>query len=196
MLDLARKTARDGTPRTGALGPEGRGWLARAEAEHSRVLGAPDPALWSAAVEAFGYGAVYEQSLCRWRLAEAHLLADDRASAADELRQADAVATTLGAKPLQDAIRRIARRARITLDPDASPRERIDLFTPRERAVLALVAQGRTNRQVGDELFISEKTVSVHLSRIMAKLGATRRAEAVAVAYDRGLLDRTTHDEG
>jgi DNA-binding NarL/FixJ family response regulator len=54
--------------------------------------------------------------------------------------------------------------------------------------VLALVAFGRTNRQVGQELYISEKTVSVHLSRIMAKLGASRRAEAVATAYERGLL--------
>ena len=49
-------------------------------------------------------------------------------------------------------------------------------------------ALGRTNRQVGEELFISEKTVSVHLTRIMAKLGAARRAEAVAIALERGLL--------
>ena len=54
--------------------------------------------------------------------------------------------------------------------------------------MLALVAGGRTNRQVGAELFISEKTVSVHLSRVMAKLGATSRTEAVSVAYTRGLL--------
>ncbi|MGW5050201.1 helix-turn-helix transcriptional regulator [Actinokineospora sp. NPDC004072] len=190
LLELARKTAASAVPRTGQMGPEGRAWLARAEAEHSRLT-ASDPHLWQRAVEAFDYGAVYEQAICRWRLAEAHLLTDDRAAAADALRQADAVATALSAKPLREALRRMARRARITLDPDATPRERIDLFTPRERAVLALVAQGRTNRQVGEELFISEKTVSVHLSRIMAKLGATRRAEAVAVAYDRGLLERT-----
>ena len=194
LLETARKTAHDGAPRTGDLGPEGRGWMARAEAEHSRVVGTPSVQLWTRAVEEFDYGAVYEQALCRWRLAEALLLADDRTTAAAELRKADAAASSLGAKPLQDALRRIARRARIALDPDATPRERIDLFTPRERAVLALVAQGRTNRQVGDELFISEKTVSVHLSRIMAKLGATRRAEAVAVAYDRGLLERADQD--
>jgi DNA-binding NarL/FixJ family response regulator len=54
--------------------------------------------------------------------------------------------------------------------------------------VLALVAEGRTNRQVGAELFISEKTVSVHLSRVMSKLGAGSRTEAVSVAYARGLL--------
>jgi DNA-binding NarL/FixJ family response regulator len=54
--------------------------------------------------------------------------------------------------------------------------------------VLALVAGGRTNRQVGEELFISEKTVSVHLSRVMAKLGAGSRTEAVSIAHERGLL--------
>ncbi len=53
---------------------------------------------------------------------------------------------------------------------------------------LTLVADGRTNRQVGSELFISEKTVSVHLSRVMAKLGAGGRAEAVSIAFRRGLL--------
>jgi DNA-binding NarL/FixJ family response regulator len=63
-----------------------------------------------------------------------------------------------------------------------------DPLTPRERSVLALVAEGRTNRQVGAELFISEKTVSVHLSRVMGKLGASSRTEAVSVAYARGLL--------
>ena len=61
-------------------------------------------------------------------------------------------------------------------------------LTPRELSVLTLVADGRTNRQVGSELFISEKTVSVHLSRVMAKLGAASRTEAVNVAYTRGLL--------
>jgi RNA polymerase sigma factor (sigma-70 family) len=90
---------------------------------------------------------------------------------------------------LQEVVASCAKRARITLRADEPVREQIDLFTPRERDVLALVASGRTNREVGEELYISEKTVSVHLSRIMAKLGASRRAEAVAIAYDRGLLE-------
>jgi DNA-binding NarL/FixJ family response regulator len=63
-----------------------------------------------------------------------------------------------------------------------------DLLTPRERSVLAEVALGRTNRQVGAALFISEKTVSVHLSRVMAKLGASSRTQAVSIAHARGLL--------
>ncbi|HEV2778581.1 MAG TPA: AAA family ATPase [Actinophytocola sp.] len=188
LAEHARKTASLGVPRTGTLGPEGRAWLARAEAEASRLRGNSDPELWQAAVDGFDWGAVYEQAICRWRLAEALLGVDRRDEAADELRLVDQVAERLGARPLRDAVRRLAKRGRITLGDAAVARDTVDPFTPRERAVLRLVALGRTNRQIGDELFISEKTVSVHLSRIMAKLGATRRAEAVAIAIDRGLL--------
>ncbi|MCT2585334.1 helix-turn-helix transcriptional regulator [Actinophytocola gossypii] len=189
LLGLVRDTARHGRPRTGKLGPEGLAWLARAEAEASRLDGAGDPELWLAAVDAFGYGAVYEQAVCRWRLGDALLRADRRADAGEALRAAEEVASRLGAQPLRDAVRALARRGRLRLGDGPEPRETLDPFTPRERSVLALVALGRTNRQVGAELYISEKTVSVHLSRIMAKLGATRRTEAVAMAYDRGLLD-------
>ncbi|HKY68690.1 MAG TPA: response regulator transcription factor, partial [Acidimicrobiales bacterium] len=62
-------------------------------------------------------------------------------------------------------------------------------LTPREREVLGLVAAGRTNRQIGEELFISQKTASVHVSRLLAKLGAATRGEAAAVARREGLLD-------
>ncbi|OLF16155.1 helix-turn-helix transcriptional regulator [Actinophytocola xanthii] len=192
LLALARDTARFGRPSTGVLGPEGRAWVARAEAEHSRLHGGSDAELWRAAIAAFGYGAVYEQAVCRWRLGEVLLRADERSAAAEELGQAEEVAARLGARPLLEAVRRLARRARLAVGDGPAPREPLDPFTPRERSVLRLVALGRTNRQVGEELFISEKTVSVHLSRIMAKLGASRRTEAVALAYDRGLLDDPT----
>ena len=190
LVELARQTADRGSPRTGALGIEGRAWLARAEAELSRLHGENDPALWRRVVTGFGYGAVYEQAISRWKLADALLGADRRDEAADELRAAAEVAGELGAKPLHDAVRALARRARISLDGHAVVRDTTDLLTPRELSVLQHVALGRTNKQVGEELYISEKTVSVHLSRVMAKLGAGRRAEAVAIAYDRGLLER------
>ncbi|MDT7785665.1 MAG: hypothetical protein QOF58_4084 [Pseudonocardiales bacterium] len=189
LAEHVRLTAENGKPRAGVLGPEGRAWLARALAEESRLGGSGDPGLWQQAVDEFAYGVVFEQALCRWRLAEALLGADRREEAAEQLRQADEVATRLKAVPLAEAIASCAKRARITLRADEPAREHVDLFTPRERDVLALVAAGRTNREVGEELYISEKTVSVHLSRIMAKLGASRRAEAVAIAYDRGLLE-------
>jgi len=63
------------------------------------------------------------------------------------------------------------------------------VLTEREEEVLLLVAQGLTNRQIGERLFISAKTVSVHVSNVLAKLGASGRAEAVSLAHQRGLLE-------
>ena len=108
-----------------------------------------------------------------------------------DLRAAQEVAARLGATSLAAAVAAMAVRAGVRLDDAAAPVTvpAQDVLTPRERSVLALVADGRTNRQVGAELYISEKTVSVHLSRVMAKLGASSRTEAVTIAYARGLLD-------
>jgi DNA-binding CsgD family transcriptional regulator len=60
-------------------------------------------------------------------------------------------------------------------------------LTRRETEVLALVAEGRTNRQIGQALFITPKTASIHVSRILAKLGVAGRGEAAAVAHRLGL---------
>ncbi len=60
-------------------------------------------------------------------------------------------------------------------------------LTVREREVLALLAQGLTNRQIGEALFISSSTAGVHVSNILAKLGVTSRTEAAAVAVRLGL---------
>ena len=62
------------------------------------------------------------------------------------------------------------------------------VLTERETAVLLLVAEGLSNRRIGERLFISTKTVSVHVSNVLAKLGVSGRAEAVSVAHRRGLL--------
>ncbi|HSB85981.1 MAG TPA: helix-turn-helix transcriptional regulator, partial [Ilumatobacteraceae bacterium] len=61
-------------------------------------------------------------------------------------------------------------------------------LTPRERHVLALVSRGASNRQIAEELFISEKTASVHVSNIVRKLGVGNRAEAAALAHREGLV--------
>ncbi|HEX4725179.1 MAG TPA: AAA family ATPase [Pseudonocardiaceae bacterium] len=192
LADDAEEVATIGRPWTGSMGAEGLAWLAVVRAERTRLAGPGDPAAWRAAVEAFDYGSVYEQAIARLRLAETLLAGDNRAERAAEatveLSEVVAVAGRLGARPLSEAAAELARRGRLTVDGLAAVRDEVDPFTPRERAVLTLVALGRTNRQVGQELYISEKTVSVHLSRIMAKLGASRRAEAVATAYERGLL--------
>ncbi|WP_229686241.1 helix-turn-helix transcriptional regulator [Longimycelium tulufanense] len=194
-LEQAREIVRTVRPRTGVLGPEGHAWLARAEAETARLAGADDAVAWARTVELFAGFHRYHEALARWRWARALLAAGDRDTAQEQLRLAHTAAEHLRAVPLGDAVRGLARRARINLaggngaiGNPIGPREALDPLTPRERAVLRLVALGRTNRQIGGELFISEKTVSVHLSRVMAKLGASSRTEAVALAYDRGLL--------
>lgn len=184
LLERARATAERGRPRGGRLGPEGVAWLRRAEAEHSRLVGENDPALWRAAVAAFDYGYRYEVARSRWRLAEALLGAGDREAARTELDLAIAEARAMGARPLLEAATGLARRGRL----EAGAPHRGEVLTEREAEVLELVAQGLTNRQIGERLFISGKTVSVHVSNVLAKLGVTGRAEAVAVAHRRGLL--------
>ncbi|ACU39491.1 helix-turn-helix transcriptional regulator [Actinosynnema mirum] len=169
-------------------GADAAAWLARVDAEEDRLVGGVVTGPWLVAAEL--YGDAHEQAVCRWRAAETALARGQREQAATLLKAADTAAELLGARPLRDAVRQTARRGRVVLRGEV-PGGQVDPFTPRERSVLALVALGRTNREVGEELVISEKTVSVHLTRIMAKLGAGRRGEAVAIAFERGLLDVT-----
>jgi DNA-binding NarL/FixJ family response regulator len=89
------------------------------------------------------------------------------------------------ARPLQRAVAATVTGAR--LGSAASVADSV--LTGREREVLALVAEGLTNREIGKRLFISEKTASVHLSNVMSKLNVASRTEAVTVAHRRGLLD-------
>lgn len=185
-LDRAERTAQGRRPRSGGIGPEGRAWLARVRAEHARAHGAAEPALWAATVEEFGYGHAYEQARSRWRWAEALLAAGDRAGASVQAAAALDAAGRMGAGPLAGAVRDLVRRGRLDVDGVRAPTA--DVLTAREAEVLALVAQGLSNRQIGERLFISGKTVSVHVSNLLTKLGASGRTEAVAVAHRRGLL--------
>ena len=73
---------------------------------------------------------------------------------------------------------------------EAADLELPDGLTQRELDVLLLLARGKTNRVIGQELFISEKTVASHVSHIFTKLGITSRSAATAYAYDRGLVDQ------
>ncbi|WP_251091939.1 helix-turn-helix transcriptional regulator [Streptomyces sp. Caat 7-52] len=184
LVELARATAgRDHEGR--AQGPEGQAWLARAEAEWATVVAGPDPAAWEKAVAAFEHGDAYEQARCRLRRAWALLAVERRAEAAEQARRARETAAALGAAPLLERIDTLTRRSRLGAGADggdAAP------LTARERDVLRLLALGRSNRQIGEELFITGKTASVHVSNILAKLGAASRTEAVAVAHRRGLI--------
>ncbi len=187
LAELARTAARAHAA-IGELGVEAQAWCARLEAELGRLRGSGSPEAWQQVVELFGYGHVFEQARSRFRLAQALLAADDRPGAAAELTAAHEVAVRLGAVPLRTAIEALARRGRLALPGLPRAAEASAVLTPREVEVLALMAQGRTNRQIGAELFISEKTASVHVSNILAKFGASGRTEAVALAAARGLL--------
>ncbi|MFJ3670987.1 AAA family ATPase [Streptomyces sp. NPDC090106] len=184
LVETARFVAgrgESGTPQ----GPEGQAWLARAEAEAVRAVSGPDVTAWKKAVAAFAFGDTYELARCRFRHAEALLVAERRQEAAAEAAAARETAARLGAAPLLELIDTLTRRGRLTA---AAPQEGPSPLTARERDVLRLLALGRSNRQIGEELFISGKTASVHVSNILAKLGASSRTEAVAVAYREGLI--------
>ncbi|MEU9289551.1 AAA family ATPase [Streptomyces sp. NPDC048275] len=193
LVRLARDTAASGE--AGARpGPESLAWLARAEAEWLRAHPGPDAttcvASWEKAAAAFDYGDPYELARCRRRLAEALLAAGRREEAAEQARAARDTADRLGAVPLREAVDAVVRRGRLADSPSTS--DRIAALTARESDVLRLLARGRTNRQIGEELFISGKTASVHVSNILAKLGAAGRTEAVAIAYREGLIEPET----
>ncbi|WP_328435597.1 ATP-binding protein [Streptomyces sp. NBC_00425] len=187
LLEPARAVALRGG--TGVpQGPEGRAWLARAEAECAWAATGPDTALWERAVAAFGQGDVYELARCRLRYAQALLTDGRREEAAVEAGAARETAVRLGAGPLRERADALIRRGRLA-DGPAGARDRPASLTAREQEVLRLLGLGRSNRQIGEELFISGKTASVHVSNILAKLGAASRTEAVAIAYRERLLE-------
>ncbi|MZG16409.1 helix-turn-helix transcriptional regulator, partial [Streptomyces sp. SID5914] len=96
-------------------------------------------------------------------------------------------ADRLGATVLRERLDDLARRGRLTGGPAAAGTGGAAL-TAREQDVLRLLALGHSNRRIGEELFISAKTASVHVSNILAKLNAASRTEAVAVAHRQGLV--------
>ena len=189
LVEIARSAVDVYERLVGGMGVEAVAWRARVEAEAARLRGEAALELWRAAVDAFGYGHVYEVARSRWRLSEALLGAEDRAGAAEQARLAHEVAVRLGATPLRTAVEALVRRGRLDVElPGLRPGAVDAVLTPREAEVLGRLALGRTNRQIGAELYISEKTASVHVSNIIAKLGASGRTEAVAIAASRGLL--------
>ncbi|MGD0376916.1 MAG: AAA family ATPase [Streptosporangiaceae bacterium] len=202
LVEIARQGALGRRGVKSALGVDGRGWLARAEAEWRRAHGENSPEQWQAVVDAFGPGYVYETARSRWRLTEALVEAGRREDAEKEWQAAAAAADRLGAAPLRSALADLARRARLatgglgqdgtwtgaTSQSQAADRQRSPLagLTTRELEVLRLLAAGQSNKEIGAELFIATKTASVHVSNILAKLGAASRTEAAAIAHAQG----------
>ncbi|HEY7324939.1 MAG TPA: AAA family ATPase [Streptosporangiaceae bacterium] len=147
--------------------------------------------LWWAAVAAWEeLGEPLPLGTALYRLAETLLASPaDRAAAEAPLLRAAEIANELGAARLLAEVSQLARRARIALPAEAGERQlATSVLTPRETEVLGLVAAGASNAAIAAELFISAKTVSVHVSSILAKLGAANRSEAAAFAHREGLL--------
>ena len=169
-------------------------------AEGTRVAGRSDPTAWGEAVAAAdARPMVYESAYARYRHGEALLAArGSREEAAAILARGRATAVQLGALPLIEAIDGLAARARLPLGEGVEEGPAVEQvpdpvaayeLTARELEVLRLVVAGRTNRQIGEELFISESTAGVHVSRILAKFGVAGRVEAATIAARLGLTD-------
>ncbi len=175
----------------GQWGVEGQAWAARLHAEHLRVqwlagLAPPERddlvAAWQAAVDAFDrFGNVPELAQVRTTYAGILRSLGDTAAAREQGDLAREVAHRLGASVLLDELRAIGSQP-------SRAETRSQQLTAREREILTLVAEGRSNGEIGRQLFISTKTVSVHVSNILGKLGAAGRTEAAAIARRDGLL--------
>jgi DNA-binding CsgD family transcriptional regulator len=173
------------------------------EAERSRLDGRSSPEAWAAAAERWeALEQPYPAAYARWREAEALVAAHRRPEAAAPLQRALAAAEGLGARPLAGAVEVLGRAARLPAragaapEPSApSPAARLGL-TPREIEILSLVAEGSTNRQIAERLVISERTVGVHVSHILAKLDAPNRVTAAATANRLRLLEAPSADVG
>jgi DNA-binding CsgD family transcriptional regulator len=175
-----------------AATPPALAYQALAAAESARVAG--HEADWSEAIDVTRMaGDPYLIAYALLRHAEVAWEAADRESASAAVQEAARLAASLGAAPLLADVTALARRARVRIEADAPAAEPagtgIDAFglTQREREVLELLADGRSNPQIAAELFISRKTASVHVSNILGKLGVASRGEAAAVAHRLGL---------
>ncbi len=198
-VETARRLHRDGhtvlerySDPSGFWGPEGRAWMQNLDAQWLRVrwlTGTEPPEqealvdAWRDTVTAFEeFGDVHEVARAQVVLTGVLRATGDTAGAREVGDLARATARELGAQPLLDELRSVGSSpGRVETAPDA--------LTPREREILALVAEGRSNGEIGKQLFISAKTVSVHVSNILGKLDASGRTEAAAIARRRGLLD-------
>jgi DNA-binding CsgD family transcriptional regulator/tetratricopeptide (TPR) repeat protein len=181
-----------------APGPEVHAWtgLARAEAEVAEGHQGEAEAAFGEAAERFAALTMpFRTAYARLREVESALANGSRGrQVADRLEEAHTLAIEIGAPLLLAEIEGLARRGRVPLGPGGAADERAVPpaddplgLTARELEVLALVAEGQTNREIGERLYMSDKTASVHVSRILAKLSVRNRGEAAATAHRLGL---------
>ncbi len=167
--------------------------LRRTQAQRAVLAGSPDPALWDPVVTHFEtQGSPSYAAIARLRRATACAAADSASSPACERDVLTAWRgfVEMGMTAPRKESEGLARGLRIRLpgvDDGNHDLQVLPDLTGREREVLALVARGWSNKQVGEHLFISPKTVSVHLSNTMRKLDVESRTQAVLVAHGAGL---------
>lgn len=175
--------------------PDPQAQTLMAKAELSRVT-SPSAEPWAEVVASWDrLGEPYQSAYCRFRHASAILAGrGSRQLATSILCEAHQAVVRLGAHPLREEIEALARRARLELAPvptdagtiNESPDHSLGL-TAREREIITLLGSGQTNRQIAGHLFISERTVAVHVSHILHKLGVTNRVAAADRARKLGL---------
>ncbi|HEY1515001.1 MAG TPA: AAA family ATPase [Solirubrobacteraceae bacterium] len=182
-------------------GPVESAWCVMGAADLTRARARSDPKLWmKAAREWEAITRPFQRAIALWRATEAYVEAGDRPAGCQAVEDALEITRGLGAVWLEEELVALAQRARLELGSGLGDRDGAagtgaagagsngggeDPFglTARERQVLALVAEGATNRQIGAALFMAEKTASVHVSRILSKLGVRSRTQAAAVAH-------------
>jgi DNA-binding CsgD family transcriptional regulator/tetratricopeptide (TPR) repeat protein len=213
LLEQVRALEGDGSRPAAADTPSVKAAIATAEADGSRLRGASDAASWTAAAAAWeAVPMPYPAARAKARAGEAILLVrGPRDEAAALLREAHAAASELGAAPLRGHIEAVAARARIELVARVAttrpgeeatapavargPAEILGL-SAREWEVLELVAAGRSNGEIAEELFISPKTASVHVTHILNKLGVNSRVEAATIAVRIGASEPRDDPDG
>lgn len=162
--------------------------LALAEAYAARVEGRSAIEEFRAASElAKPFGAFFALEP-RFDLAQGMLARGGRDEGRELLVACWAAAHEIGARGVERRAHRLAIRTRVPLPEATSSQGPLSRLTPREREVLEHLATGATNKAIASELVISEKTVSVHVSNVLAKLGVGNRGAAAALA--RNLMDR------
>lgn len=181
--------------------PEMAAFGALAAAEHDRQHGLHNRGTWRRVADAWrAAGQPYPEAYARLREAEAAVRAGRREQAARALAACESLARPLPSLPLLALARELRQRARLTAPPESpakpvAAQARFDL-TSREVDVLALLAQGSSNREIARALFISARTVAVHVSHILDKLGVRNRTEAAAAGARLGLTPPSDSVEG
>ena len=160
-----------------------------------RASGTAAASGWAALAERWAaLGLRLEEAYARVREAECSLLDGERKRAEDALAAGLRITRDCGAAWLQEELVALGRRGRLLpTAPTTAPRadsgaKRPLGLTERELAVLRLVAVGKTNREIGEQLFMAQKTASVHVSRILAKLDVNSRVEAATAAQRLGIV--------